>query len=185
MSFIKDFLLLDLNQFENFGIYFPIGAVFSLMALAFSVAVFISNYHKRYTTQLLRQLIRHKAFDEDSAKTLNALRVDKLLGLKSALTRNGQLTYMVRRVGETKQTYEEYVAMSKKRGHKDEKIDFDDARFHIDPQRIDRAKRLVETTNAEWWRPAIMALVIIAIWVVAALFLPDLLEALNEIAAAD
>lgn len=183
MSFIKDFFLLDLNQFENFGIYFPIGAVITAMAVAMCVAFFIINYHKRYTTLLLTQLIRHKALDEVGAKTLRALKLDKLLGLKSALSRNGQLTYMVRRTGETKKTYEEYMTVSKKRGYKDEKINFDEACFYIDPERIERAKRLVESTNTEWWRPALMAVFIIAIWVVLALFLPDLLNSLNATAA--
>lgn len=183
MSFIKDFFLLDLDQFENFGIFFPIGAVITAMAVAMCAAVFIINYHKRYTTLILTQLLRHKALDEASAKTLGALRLDKLLGIKSALSRNGQLTYMVRRVGETQKTYDEYVAESKKRGYKDEKIDFEKAQFYLAPERIDRAKRVVETTNTEWWRPALMAVLIIAIWVALALFLPDLLEALNSAAA--
>lgn len=183
MSFIKDFFLLDLSQFENFGIYLPVGAIVSAMAIAMCAAVFIINYHKRYTTQLLMQLMRHKATDESCAKTLKSIRLDKMIGLKSALSRSGQLTHMVRRVGETRQTYDEYIAESKKRGHKDEKIDFDNAQFYIDPQQSDRAKRLIETTNTEWWRPAVMAAIIIAIWVLLALFLPDLLEALNSAAA--
>ncbi len=183
MKFIKDFFLLDLSQFENIAIYLPIGVIFTSLALALCVAVFIINYHKRYTTQLLTQLIRHEALDEQGAKTLGALRLDKLFGLKSALSRKGQLTYMVRRVGETQQTYEEYLAVSKKRGYKEEKINFDEARFYIDPERADRAKRLVETTNTEWWRPTLMAVFIIAIWVIMALSLPELLEWLNEAAA--
>ena len=69
MSFIKDFFLLNLSQFENFGIYFPIGAIITSFALALCITVFAVNYHKRYTATLLTQLIRHEAYDEASAKT--------------------------------------------------------------------------------------------------------------------
>ena len=182
MDFIKDFFLLNFNQFENIGFSFPIGIFLTSMAAALCAAVFIINYHKRYTCSLLKQLLRHESLDEQRAKTLVALKLDKTLGLKSALSRKGQLTYMVRRVGETTQTYDEYIAASKKRGHKDEKIDFKKACFYIDPERIDRAKRLVETTNTEWWRPALMAVFIVAIWVIMALFSPQLLQSLNEAA---
>lgn len=183
MSFIKDFFLLNFDQFENFGFSFPIGVFLTSMAAAFCVAVFIINYHKRYTTQLLTQLLRHEALDEASAKTLSALRINKSFGIKSALSRKGQLTYMVRRVGESKQTYEEFLAETKKRGYKEEKIDFENACFYIDPEKTDRAKRLVETTNTEWWRPALMAIFIVAIWVILALFLPGLLQSLSDAAS--
>jgi len=182
MKFIKDFFLLNLSQFENFGIDFPIGAIITSFLLALCIAVFIVNYHKRYTTTLLKQLIRHEAYDEARAKTLSELRINASLGIRLALSRKGQLTYMVKRVGEKNQTYEEYIETSKKKGYKDEKINFDEARFHLDSERIDRAKRLVGSTNTEWWRPALMAIFIIAIWVIVALFLPNLLEALNNMA---
>ena len=179
MDFIKDFFTLNLNQFKNFGISFPIGAILTSFALALCTAVFIINYHKRYTLSLLTQLIRHEAIDAASAKTLKALRINAGFGIRSALSRKGQLTYMVRRVGESSQTYEEYLAASKKRGYRDEKIDFDNATFYLDPEHSDRAKRLIETTNSEWWRPALMAAIIIGIWILAILFLPDLLETIN------
>lgn len=183
MSFIKEFLLLNFDQFENFGFSFPIGAFLTSMALAFCVAAFIINYHKRYTADLLTQLLRHEALDEATAKTLGALRINKSFGIKSALSRKGQLTYMVRRAGESEKTYEEYLAESKKRGYKEEKIDFETAVFYIAPDKLDRAKRLVETTNAEWWRPALMAVFIVAVWVIIALFLPGILQSLSDAAA--
>ena len=179
MSFIKDFLLLNFNQFENIGFSFPIGMFLTSMALALCASAFIINYHKRYTCTILKQLLRHGALDEESSKTLGAIRLDNVLGLKSALSRKGQLTYMVRRVGENKQTYDEYVAATKKKGYKDEKIDFENACFYIDPEHIDRAKRVVSATNTEWWRPALMTVFIVAVWVILALFVPGLLESLN------
>lgn len=183
MDFIKEFFLLNFNQFDNFGISFPIGIFLTSMAIALCAAVFIINHHKRYTCSFLKQLLRHEALDDQKAKTLTSLKLENMLGLKSALARKGQLTYMVKRVGETEKTYDEYMVESKKRGYKDEKIDFESALFYIAPERVDRAKRLVETTNTEWWRPALMAVFIVSIWVIMALFVPELLQSLNEAAA--
>ena len=180
MKFIKDFLLLNFDQFENFGFSFPIGIFVTSMAAALCIAVFTINHHKNYTLCILKQLIRHEALDESRAKTLAELRLDGIWGLKSALSRKGQLTYMVKRVGEKTQTYDEYVAESKKKGYKEDKPDFDCAKFYIPADRIDRAKRLVETTNTEWWRPALMCLFILIFLGVIATFLPGLLDAINN-----
>ena len=46
MDFIVDFLLLDLAEFENFGVSFPIGFFVTFMLLALSCACFVINYQK-------------------------------------------------------------------------------------------------------------------------------------------
>ena len=182
MSFLKDFFLLNFNQYENFGFAFPIGIFCFSLAVAFSVAAFVINWHKSYTTALIKQLLRHEAIGEENAKTLAALRVDKIFGIKSALSRRGQLTYIVKRAGKVAPTYEEYRAASKKRGFREEKIDFDTALFYIDEGKLDRAKRLVAGPGAEWWRPALITVFLFAAFVLCAAFLPGFFEYINTTA---
>ena len=179
MNFIKEFFILNLNDYENIPFYFPIGLLITLLTAAICVAVFVINFHNGYIFAMIKQLIRHGARDDASAKTLTQLRLDKTLGLKSALSRSGRLTYIIKRVGETKPSYEEYVASRKKRGYKEEKIDFSIARFYIPSELSDRAQGVLEKSNASILRPVIISAILIGVWLLLALFLPDLLSYIN------
>ena len=89
---------------------------------------------------------------------------------------------MVKRAGACDVSYEEYVAESKKKGLKDEKIDFETARFYIAPDKLDRAKKTVETDSTTWFKPAILTAVFFAILILFALFSEELLTLLNNYA---
>ena len=105
MNSIKDFFFLNLNQYENFAINFPIGMLLIAMTAVLCASTFIINYQKYYTLAILKQLTRHKATDEKSAKTLAELRLEKSFGLKYSLERSNSLKSMVKRVGEKTPTY--------------------------------------------------------------------------------
>ena len=184
MQNIKDFFFLNLNNFENINIPFPIGMFLTLFTLVMCVMTFVVNYQKMTSAGLLKQLLRHKAFDEESAKTLKALKIKPTLALRHSLSQSGQLTYMVKRAGYIKPTYEEYVSKTKKRACKEERIDFGNAEFYLDLEKIDRAKRTVETSNTAWYRPIVLTALFIAVWVVLLFSLPPLLEYLNEVLGA-
>jgi len=175
-----DFLELNLSEFENFGINFPIGAFLVLFTITLCMAVFIYNYKKRYTATLIKQLIRHNAINEESAKTLKELHLDSSRVLKIALSRSGQLTYIVKSAGDNRPSYEEYVAQSRKRGFKGKKINFDEVKFYIPSSRIDKAKHTVETSNTEWWRPMLVSFILIAVLAILSVFLPDILQTINS-----
>lgn len=180
MNFIKDFLSLNLSQFENFGVNFPIGAFLAFFSLAMCVAFFIYNYQKRYTAFILKQLIRHSATSAETAKTLKDLHLENNLYLKSALSGGGQLAHLVKSAENLKPTYEEYISNSKKRGFKENKIDFADAKFYISEEQMSKAKRIVKTTSAEWWKPVLFSAILILILVILMIFLPEILQAINS-----
>ncbi len=179
MSFILDFLLLDLAQYENFGISFPIGFFITILLLALSCACFVINYRKMYTTEALRRFIRLEALSEKKAKTLTELRLDKR-AIRSALSRSGQLTYLIRRVGEQMLTPEEYTAKKKSRTLKEEKIDFTSAKFYLDPEKIKRAENEIANGSTSWWQPAVLTAIFVAIFILLAIFAKDILFAINE-----
>ena len=180
MNSIKDFFFLNLNQYESFGINFPIGILITAMSVVLCCAAFLINYQKLYTLALLKQLTRHEATDEKSAKTLAELHLNKSFGLKYSLSASNSLKSMVKRVGEVIPTYEEYVENSKKKGYKEEKIDFDTARFYLNKEALGKVQRVMETSNPAWWRPALMSLFVIVLAAILAVFLPELLELIND-----
>lgn len=182
MEFIKDFFFLNFSQYENIGIYFPIGIFLILMCAITSASVFFITYYKKYTSSLYSQLLRHNALSEESAKTLTELRLDKSYAIRSALSRsNGQLTYIVKRAGEEKPSYEEYIKSLKKKGSSKSKIDFAEARFYIDPEKINQAKKLLEKGEPTWLGAGIISLISVGILLLCAEFLPDLLSFLNDV----
>ncbi len=180
MQYLEDFLMLNLEDYGNVGFPLPIGFIITATVIALCAAVFIITYRKRYTVMLLRSLIRHKATSEESAKTLAELRLSESSSIRRALSRSGQITYIVKRAGEVKPNYDEYVKMAKEKNFKDEQIDFAEARFYICDEKLAEAKTIVEKTNASWLIPSICAVLLIAVWVLAFIFLPDLLELLNK-----
>ena len=180
MDFIKDFFFLNLNNYKNIAFPFPIGMFLIFFAVAMCVMCFLLNYTKTHTTSLLKQLMRHKAFDEESAKTLAELHLPKSLALRMALSQSGQTADMVKRAGYIKPTYEDYVNDSKKKGYKDAKINFDTEKFYLDLEKIGRAKKIVETDKSSPIRPYVFSLVFIGILVALMFLLPDLLEIINN-----
>jgi len=180
MKLIKDFFRLNLNDYEGFEIAFPIGAFIFAVAVATVAAVFAMTYYKRTNTALYKQLLRHGAIEEEKAKTLKELRLLDSRAVKSALSRSGQLTHIVKRAGETPLTYEEYVASAKKGGYKTQKIDFETAKFYIAPDKTDVAKKTVYGANHAWWKPVAISVGIIAVLVLLMIFLPDVLAKISK-----
>ena len=178
MKLIKDFFLLNLKDYTDSQFPLPIGATLTVMLIALCAVFFVITYRKRYTVALLRALIRKKATCEDDAKTLAELKLHENGAIKRALSRSGQLTYIVKRAGENKESYEEYIKKTKEKGYREEKTDFDSARYYINEERMELAKSIIEKTNTSWWIPAICSVFCLAVLVLCIIFLPDLLSLL-------
>lgn len=179
MKFLKDFFFLNLSDYENLKVAFPIGAFLIAVCIASCAAVFAMTYYKRTNNAICKQLMRHGAIGEDKAKTLKELHLLDSRAIKSALSKSGQVTYIVKRVGENAETYEQYMEKMKTKGYKPEKIDFDSAKFYIAEERVDDAKRIVYSANHPWWKPALISVGLIAVLILLALFLPDILTKIN------
>jgi len=100
MNFIKDFVFLNLSQYENFGLSFPLGLFLILLSVGVCSISFYLNYYKSSTSALYKQLLRHEATCEANAKTLKELRLFDSLILRRSLSRGGELTSIVKRAGE-------------------------------------------------------------------------------------
>ena len=69
--------------------------------------------------------------------------------------------------------------LMKKKGYKPEKIDFESAKFYIAEERVDDAKKIVYAANHPWWKPAMISVGLVAVLILLALFLPDILAKIN------
>ena len=179
MSFLKDFLFLNLSDYEKIGIEFPIGAIFLAFSAVMIGFVFYYNYYRSCASCLCLRLLRAGAISEEKGVGLKDLRLDSSLGVKLVLRGGGELRAVVKRVGEKKQSYEEYVKSSKEKGKRAESIDLNSARFYIDPDERERAERISGETHSII-TPILISAAILLILVLAMLFLPDLLEILNK-----
>lgn len=177
---IYDFFFINLNEYPNIGIDFEINVFLLVLTIALCVCFFLVNHHRSMMQTIIKQLTRHGAKDEESAKTLAELGLDRAVTLKWALSKRGQLTRMVGRVGEKIYTYEEYVALSKQKGGiKDEKIDFTTARFYILESGQDRAKNVLENYGTSLPRAILYCVLFLALYVCIALSMPELLTLIN------
>ncbi len=179
MNFLKDFLFLNLSDYENIGIELPIGAILLALSVVMIGFVFYYNYYRSSASCLCMRLLRAGAISEDKGVGLKDLRLDGSLGVKIVLRGGGELRTVIKRAGEKKQSYDEYLKASKEKGRRAEKIDLNSSRFYIAPDKKDRAER-ISSENHSGLTPILMSVAILAILALALLFLPDLLELLNK-----
>ena len=183
---LAELIMLNAKDYLEISSDVYINIVVLLIAAALCVASFWINYHKTYTLNLIKQLLRREATSEEKAKTLFELHLDSSRGLKTALSRGGQLTSIVKRAGYTEPTYEEFVALSKekkKKGkEKKEKIDFSAARFFIPEQNVERATLIKEKENPTVMRTVLVCVLILAVSVCVMLLMPELLRFISNTA---
>lgn len=179
MRYLKEFFLLNLSEYKNMELVFPIGAVITILTVLMIGASIYYYYYKSYTATLIRALERHEAYDEGSAVTLKVLRLDSSRSIRRALVRGGKLTSIVRQAGKKPQSYEEYVESLKDKKLKKEKTDFSNARFYIDAEKRDIARSQI-VTRPSILTPVVSCAVIIIIFVLLLIFLPSILSLLDE-----
>ena len=179
-SHIKEFLNLNLNDYENIGINFPLGLFLILITVAISISAFIISKRRGDRAVFLKQLSRHEAFSAESAKTLVELRISPTYFLKKMLTQSGELTSIVKRVGASTYSYEEYVKLSKSRSFKEEKIDFATAKFYISDTGRDRARGLYERESPSLARPIMLCVMLFVMLICLSFLIPELLTLLNQ-----
>ena len=114
LSFYKKYILLNLGDYEAFeGFNFYVTAFLWCLTVFVFIGVFLSNNQRNKTIRITKQLLRHGARDETTAKTLRELGLDSTYSTKRLLTFGSRLCRTVKRVGERDVTYEEYIAYEK------------------------------------------------------------------------
>ncbi len=177
----KQYFLINLKDYPNIGLDFYITIFISCFALALIVTTIFVNYKRSKIELLMRQLTRHNAKSEESAKTLSELKLDTKVFRYLLSKENGQLGVMVSRVGETKPTYEEYMKSIKTKGYKEEKIDFALARFYIKESGKERAEKVLEMGAPSVLNTLLFCILIVALYVCLTFLMPGILTYINDI----
>ena len=189
MNRIKEFLFLNLEDYENIGVSFPIGAVILGFAIGIAVFLFYYNYRRSCMSCLCTRLLRAEAFSPEKARKLKDLRLDGSWGVKMALGGEGELAAVIKRVDAKESACAENPEPEQKENNdsknenpkkktKEEKIDFSTALFYINPEFRGRAEKIAKQNNSIVM-PCILYVVMLAILVLSFLFLPDLLSFIN------
>lgn len=177
---IYDFFFLNLNEYSNINVDFQINIALFAIAIGICVAAIAITLYRSSLQKIIKQLTRFEAKDEASARTLAELGLEKSLILKMALSREGRLTRMIGRVGEVKYTYEEYIALSKEKGFRHEKVDFTVAQFYIRDDKQDDARNIIENYGASIYRALLYCVLVIALYVCLMIFMPEILTVINN-----
>ena len=176
---LYDIFILNAKDYLDTSCDIPINIIVMIVALALCAASFLINLHKSYTVSIIKALLRKEATSEENAKTLSDLHLGDSFMLKRALSRNGQLTKIVKRAGYREPTYEEYMASLKEK-KKQEKIDFSVAKFFICEDSIDRAKNIRDKENPTVLRTLLVCLFIVAIAVCVMMLMPSILTLISN-----
>ncbi len=177
IKFYKKFFLLNLKDYPNIGIDFPINVALFIFFIGIMFVSIVVNFRRSRIELMIRQLKRHNASSEENAKTLKELRLDNFI-FRILLSREGQLTKLVKRVGEKNYSYEEYMALSKK--ERDEKIDFENARFFLREEGMERSTKILEAHAPTILNTVLLLIFILAIFVCLSLVMPSLVELLDN-----
>ena len=178
MSF-QDIIFLNAKDYLGTVCNIHINLILCAIALALSVASFFINHHKTYNLAIIKALLRKEATTDDTAKTLAEIRLSDSWFLRRALSRNGQLTKIVKRVGAPEYTYDDYMALTNEE-KKGERIDFSTARFFIPEANVERAKLIREKENPTVFRTALLCLLIISVTVCLMLLMPAILNLISN-----
>ena len=183
LSDVKEYLSVNLNDYENIGTNFEINKFILICAIALCVVAFYVNYRRALMVNIVKQLLRKNAINEENAKTLEELNLDSSRGIKKAIFASSQLRRLICIVGENRPTYDEYVAAQKEK----KKIDSPDpstVRIYIKAESLDRAKHIYNTYNVSILNTLLACVLIITFGVCLVLVIPELLTLINDTLAA-
>ncbi len=172
MNFFKELFFLNFKDYENIGVDFPIGIFMIALTVAIAALLFYMNGKKLCIHTMLKRSIRLNAIGEGEAKTLAELGLSDSRALKSALSGGGQLNYIVKRI-DAEPTDDASAAKAGVR------IDFKTSKFYILEDRLDRAKRMLETESDSWWQPIILSALLLALLILFGIFADEILSALS------
>lgn len=177
--FYEEYFSVNLKDYPNIGIDLEISKLLFYFCIGVMIAAIVLNYKRACTVSLIKKLLRYNSTDEESAKTLAELNI-KDIEAKVALS-TGRIERMIGISDKKEYTFEEYSALIKKKGFKDEKIDFNNAKLYIKKESLEEAKKIAEQKSPTVLNTILFCLFLISIYVCIALVVPEILNLINMI----
>lgn len=192
MSFYKKYIMLNLNEYDSFeGFDFYVTLFIAILTVFICIGICISNTRKNTMLTMVKQLYRHGATSEESAKSLKELRIKNTFFLRSLLSDGTRLSRIVLRVGAKKLTYEEYIEEMKSNGFfkrkkrkeanacdsvSDEKIDFESAKFYISDEKELEVKNILSKNVTTPWQNVLLCVFFVCISICIVFLMPEILH---------
>ena len=203
MQLLKDFYTkyfeLNLNDYPNIAINLEINKIIAVLFIGLCIASVFLSIKQAKISLLLRKLMRAEAYSTDTAKKLPELNLAGNKGIYSIITSSsGVISKLIAVVGQKKLTYEEYVALEKKKRDErklppkertniaDSSPEFpgiDDISIYIPEEQRDYAMRFYEMNTGSPIKTVLGCLLILLIAAALILLMPSLLSALNGMLA--
>ena len=178
-SFFDKYFNVNLSDYPAFGFNFNVSLLVFGLFIGICAAIILISHLKSTSALVLRQLLRHEAKSEDSAKTLADLGLADNKSAKRALVSDKTLRRLVTLVGESRPSYEEYTAMTKEEQASFDRrgdIDFDSALFYIAEDNRERATRAVHSDTSSPFNAALLCVLMLGAYFMLSLALPSLLS---------
>ncbi len=180
IDFYNKYFLINLNEYPNIGIDLEINKILFCFLVGMVVTTIIFNYRTEGNSRLIKKLLRYESTCEENAKTLGELGLDNF-NSRLTLSGNSRINKIISRVGAKKMTYEEYTAAVKSKEYKEEKINFETAKFYINEDGLESAKRISETNNTSLINTVLMCVLMVTIYVFIMFLMPSILTLINNI----
>lgn len=172
---------INLNDYENIGVNLEINKVVLAAFVVFGVMMVVLSIYRKNMRDIVMQLMRHEAYSEDSACTLEELKLNENRVVTYMLTHSDMLKKIVERVGKPQYTYEEYKALSKEERAESERIDFATAKFYITEAQLDRARHVKEKYVVDKTRLIIACVFLFVVYIALAAAMPEILNVINNL----
>ena len=180
IEFYNEIFNINLNDYENLGINFPINKVLFAITVTICAACIFIELERKSTKDLIKGLTRHKAFSEESAKTLEELGLSGFFVKMILKSDTSFLKKLVKRVGAPEYTYEEYLALQKGKKLPKDNIDFTTARFYLDSAQENRRNHIMDNYNPSILHTVLLCVLMLVIYICVALLVPEILSLLNN-----
>lgn len=180
MNYLQKAFLVNFADYENLGFNLPINIVLLVFFAGMCIGLVALDFSRKYMRLTVRQLLRHDAVGQEKAVTLSKVGLGQSRIVRLFLSGSGHLCRVVKRVGQTEYTYDEYVALQKSKKLKKEKIDFSSALFYIATDMLDRANNINNNYRTSAVKCALACVFMAALYICLMLLMPELLNLLNS-----
>ena len=178
---LKHCFNINLNEYSNIGINLQINKVLLPAFIAFGVLMVLLAVYRKNMRDLVMQLMRHEAYSEDSACTLEDLGLGKSRVILYLLSHSDILKKVVERTDRIKYTYEEYKKLTKAQKKECERIDFSVAKFYIPEESMDRARHVKEKYLFSKTQLIVACVFLVLVYVALAVAMPEILNLINNL----
>ena len=176
---LKKCFAINLSDYDNINFSLEINKVVLGACIALILGIVFLNLYRSNMRITVVQLTRHKARDEESAKTLRELGLANSRVIKKLLSGDNTLTKVVARVGALEYDYETYKAMDKKERLEAERIDFENARFYISESGATRAAFIAERYTSTLFGTILSCAFIAIICICIIVCMPGILDVVD------